>query len=202
MSQISKLLLALITLAIAPLIHAQESNGFISVSQDVDTSSQLSDEEIVMNAEQHEREHEQIDETERQVPLTAECIKNVSSSYGIHHDILFAILLVEGGTLGKPNSGNKDGTRDLSLFQINEINLPELKSSFGISREEVMNNGCLGAAIAARHLLRSIRGVAPPRNRMEYLSMLARYHSVTPEHNARYALKLAEKLEYLASIDD
>lgn len=159
------------------------------------------DAEIVADVEAQTEIQGVIDESERQVPLTADCIKRVSSGYGIHHDILFALLLVERGTLGETNRGNKDGTKDLSLFQINEINLPELNNSFGITREEVLNNGCLGAAIAARHLLRSIRGTPAPRNRMEYLSMLARYHSATPEHNARYALKLAEAFEYLASQD-
>lgn len=141
------------------------------------------------------------DQGRRLIPLTPECIKQVSAGYGVHPDILFAILLVEGGEVGKTNAGNGDGTKDLSLFQINEINLPELKENFGITREDVLNNGCLGAAIAARHLLRSVKGAPRPRNRMEYLSLLARYHSKTPEKNAAYALKLAEKLEYLESID-
>lgn len=142
-----------------------------------------------------------IDKSQRLVPLTPECIWRVSNFYGIHHDILFAILLTEGGSIGQTNKGNKDGTKDLSLFQINETNLPELDKSFGITREDVLNNGCLGAAIAARHLLISIRDAPPPTNRAEYLSMLARYHSKTPEHNAVYALKLEKNLNYLASMD-
>lgn len=183
------------------LLVAVLSNG-VFASNDIDFNAGKSPAEIIAEVEAKEEFQKVLDESEKTVPLTAECIKRVSSSYGIHHDILFAILIVEGGTLGKTNSGNKDGTRDLSLFQINEINLPELHDSFGITKEDVLNNGCLGAAIAARHLLRSIKGVRPPTNRMEYLSMLARYHSVTPKYNARYALNLAEAFDYLASLDE
>jgi len=141
------------------------------------------------------------DDEPKLIPLTAECITNVSHNYGVHPDILFAILLVEGGSVGETNKGNKNGTKDLNLFQFNESNIPEL-ASFGITRDDVLNDGCLAAAIATRHLLRSIDGQPVPTNEIEYLTLIARYHSKTPEKNAAYALKLKEAFEFIYANDD
>lgn len=134
-------------------------------------------------------------------PLTSECLKSVADHYGIHLDILFAILMVEGGTIGETSRPNKNGTKDLGLFQFNESNLPELKE-MGITREEMMNDGCLNAAVAARHLLRSIQGQPVPSTRLEYLQMLSRYHSKTPDKNLIYATKLGEAFESLYASDE
>lgn len=130
------------------------------------------------------------------IPLTPDCIKKVTTNYGVHPDILFAILLVERGTVGETNKGNSNGTKDLNLFQINEVNLPEL-TQYGITREDVLNDGCLAAAIATRHLLKAISGQPVPTNESEYLRLVARYHSVTPEKNAIYADKLKQAFEFL-----
>jgi hypothetical protein len=136
------------------------------------------------------------------IPLTKDCIDKSSSSYGVHPDILYAILLVEGGTVGETNHGNKNGTKDLNLFQINEINLPELYEEFGITRDQVLNDGCLNAAIAARHLVRSVAGQPNPTTPMEYLRLLARYHSADPTANLVYALKLKDAFEFLNKNSD
>lgn len=128
--------------------------------------------------------------------LDNECLHAVSVNYGVHPDILFAILYVERGTVGKTNSGNSNQTYDLGIFQINEIHLPEL-NEMQITREDVMNDGCLSAAVAARHLLKSIQNQPAPTSRLEYLQLLARYHSKTPEHNLTYALKLGEAFDFI-----
>lgn len=133
------------------------------------------------------------------IPLTKDCIDLASSSYGIHPDILYAILLVEGGTVGKTNKGNANGTKDLNLFQMNEINLKELLIEFGITREQVLNDGCLSAILAARHLIKSVAGQPQPQTRMDYLRILARYHSSEKNANEVYALKLQNAFEYLAN---
>lgn len=137
-------------------------------------------------------------DTGKLIPLTKECVDKATSAYGVHPDVMYAILLVEGGTVGETNHGNVNGTKDLNLFQINESNLPELMKEFGITRDQVLNDGCLAAAIATRHLLKSVAGQPEPKTKMEYLRILARYHSATPEYNMAYALRLKNAFEFLS----
>lgn len=140
--------------------------------------------------------------TGKLIPLTKDCVDKSSSAYGVHPDVMYAILLVEGGTVGETNHGNTNGTKDLNLFQFNESNLPELLKEFGITRDQVLNDGCLAAVIATRHLLKSVSGQPEPKTKMEYLRILARYHSATPEYNIAYALKLKNAFEYLSKHSD
>lgn len=128
-------------------------------------------------------------------PLTHECLIHAAKSYGIDPTILYAILMVEGGAnhvIGK----NSNGTNDLGYFQINDINADVLKKEFGITKEELLSDGCLNAAVAARHLLISISDVKEEiKTYDDYLAAIARYHSKTPKHNEAYRKKLALALE-------
>lgn len=134
-------------------------------------------------------------------PLSASCVNSASEFYGVHQDILYALLLTEGGTVGEASKENKNGTKDLNLFQMNEGNLPELAKEFGITKEQFMNDGCLGVAVAARHLLRSIEGKPIPTDGHSYLKYLALYHSANEPWNEIYANKLQSAFEFLAKID-
>jgi hypothetical protein len=66
-------------------------------------------------------------------PLTQQCVEEVIQESGIHPDVLFAIMMVEGGTVGEDaRRQNSNGTYDIGLMQINSIHLPEL-AKLGIS---------------------------------------------------------------------
>ena len=122
-------------------------------------------------------------------PLTTECIVEVSNKYSIHPDILFAVLMVEGGTVGKNSKSNDNGTYDIGPFQINSIHLPSLKER-GISETQLRNNGCVNAHVAGWHLRRVIMKASVLEtitDSKSYLRAIARYHSATPAYNQRYA---------------
>lgn len=121
-------------------------------------------------------------------PMTDACFIEASQTYGIHPDVMLAFLMVEGGTVGQNSRKNRDGSYDIGLFQINTIHLKTL-AQFGITEEELRNDGCLNARVAAWHIARVVtpevmEGIETEE---EYLSALARYHSVTPKHNKVYA---------------
>lgn len=132
-------------------------------------------------------------------PLTWECLQNSSAKHGIHIDVLLAILLVEGGTVGKNNAGNTNGTYDIGPFQINVIHLPELQR-MGVNETQLRNNGCVNAEVAAWHLRRVVMTPNILRtitDEESYLRALARYHSATPGPNERYANLLRRAFQRL-----
>lgn len=135
-------------------------------------------------------------------PLTTQCIERASAQYGIHTDVLFAILLVEGGTVGKDSKANDNGTYDIGPFQINSMHRKEL-ASIGVDEQRLRNDGCVNAMVAARHLKRTITPemLKSVRTQEDYLSVLANYHSATPKHNKIYADKLLKAFSRLYSSD-
>jgi len=132
------------------------------------------------------------------VPLTADCIAAVSQAYEIHHDVLFAILLVEGGTVGKNSRANDNGSYDIGPFQINTIHLDAI-ANLGVSEAELRNNGCVNAEVAAWHLNRVLtpQVLANVTDDESYLRAIALYHSATPTFNKIYASKLRREFERL-----
>lgn len=126
-------------------------------------------------------------------PLTAECLQGAAQRHGVHTDVLLAILMVEGGTVGKNSRGNNNGSYDIGPFQINSIHRGTLKR-MGVSEEALRNNGCLNAEVAAWHIRRTLSPEVLSRVHDEdsYLRAIARYHSVTPAKNRIYADKLRE----------
>lgn len=135
-------------------------------------------------------------------PLTAECMKVASQSYGIHQDILYAILLVEGGSVGRDSKANKNGTYDIGLFQINSMHRKTFESQ-GISEEELRDDGCTNAIAAAWHLKRVLTPdvISEIKTQDDYLRAIALYHSATPEFNKIYAAKLRKAFERMYASD-
>ncbi|WP_326430476.1 lytic transglycosylase domain-containing protein (plasmid) [Stutzerimonas frequens] len=131
-------------------------------------------------------------------PLTSECLKTVAQEYEIHPDVLLALLIVEGGTVGQNSRANKNGSYDIGLFQINTIHREDL-AAIGVSEESLRNDGCLNAAVAGWHLRRVLTSevMATVTDDESYLRALARYHSATPEYNEIYADKLRTAFAYL-----
>lgn len=135
-------------------------------------------------------------------PLSTQCIQRASAQYGIHTDILFAILMVEGGTVGRDSRANSNGTYDIGLFQINSMHRKEL-ASIGIDERELRNDGCVNAMVAARHLKKVItpKMLSNVRTQDDYLRMIANYHSATPKYNKIYADKLLNAFTKLYASD-
>jgi hypothetical protein len=136
------------------------------------------------------------------VPLSSTCIVKAAHGYDLHTDILLAILMVEGGTVGANSKPNDNGSYDIGPFQINSIHRSKLKE-MGISEAELRDNGCMNAAVAAWHL----HSVLTPEvlesitDQDSYLSAIARYHSTTPTYNHIYANKLKAAFGKLYSQD-
>jgi len=136
------------------------------------------------------------------IPLTAHCVEAVSAAYEIHPDVLYALALVEQGTVGQDNKGNSNGTYDIGPFQINSIHRKELME-YGVSENELRNNGCTNAEAAAWHLRNvvSVDDEAKVSDRQSYLRLIARYHSITPKYNEIYANKLGKAFDLMYKDD-
>lgn len=131
-------------------------------------------------------------------PLTPQCLRDAAEAQQIHPDIMFAILMVEGGTVGSNSAPNQNGTYDIGLFQINSMHRRTIES-MGVTEDMLRNDGCINAAVAAWHL----RKVLPLDKEAqittddEYLRAIATYHSATPRYNRIYADKLRKAFEYM-----
>ncbi|ETV56015.1 lytic transglycosylase domain-containing protein [Pseudomonas aeruginosa] len=136
------------------------------------------------------------------VPLTATCLSEVAAAYQVHPDILLAILLVEGGTVGQVSRMNSNGTYDIGPFQINSTHRSAL-AAMHISEDELRNNGCTNAAVAGWLLRRavSVEEEQQIKTPDEYLRAIARYHSTTPEYNQIYAERLKKAFSLLYAYD-
>ncbi len=109
-------------------------------------------------------------------PVTAECVRHAGEFYGVHPDILYAIQIVEGGTVGKDGDRpNSDGTKDIGAAQINSIHLEEL-AALNISEEELRNNGCLNVYVQARYVSIVLSQVKRMNSEEDYFYAIARYH--------------------------
>ncbi len=123
-------------------------------------------------------------------PVTAQCVEHSADFYQVHPDILYAILLVERGEVGKATVDvNSDGTRDIGPAQVNSIHLPELRE-LGISETELKSDGCLNIYVQARYLSIVLSQVDSIQSEEEYLFAIARYHNKDRKIATPYVLKL------------
>lgn len=130
--------------------------------------------------------------------LTSQCITQAAQRFQLHPDILYAILMVEGGTVGKDSKANKNGSYDIGLFQLNSIHRDTFKA-LGVSEELLRNDGCVNATAAAWHLHRTLTPevVSKIQTEDDYLRAIALYHSATPQYNIIYAEKLRKAFSKL-----
>jgi len=131
-------------------------------------------------------------------PLTSQCLMTVAKRYEIHPDVLLALLMVEGGSVGENSRSNQNGSYDIGLFQLNTIHLPAL-AALSITEDELRNDGCLNAAVAGWHLRRVLtpKVLSEITDDESYLRAIALYHSATPRFNEIYANKLRSAFAYL-----
>lgn len=107
---------------------------------------------------------------------TIQAITNASQKYKVPADKLTAIAIVETG-LGRYNkvNKNKNGTKDVGLFQINDINRNTC-IEYNLHSDE-------GSALCAAKLLNLYRKKYP----VDYYAV---YHSKTPDKKVLYKQKI------------
>lgn len=139
---------------------------------------------------------------EHVTPMTSECIQNAAHRYSIHPDVLYAILLVEGGTVGRTSKPNSNGTYDIGPAQINSTHRSRL-AALNISEEELRDNGCTNITVAAWHLSSVLTTdvLLTVTDQNSYLKAIALYHSATPKFNDIYAEKLRKAFAILYAGD-
>ena len=119
-----------------------------------------------------------------------DCVELAADKYGVPVSLVEAILKVEGGRVGQAVR-NSNGTEDLGPMQINTIWLPRL-APYGITRRQLQHDRCInilaGSWILARQL-QTAKNMEGPVERRVWWGIGA-YHSRTPQHNVKYALKV------------
>lgn len=117
------------------------------------------------------------------------CIDMAAQHYNINHEILSAVLAVEGGKTGMKKR-NKNGSYDTGPMQINSSWMPELGRR-GISEYAVTNDYCTNILVGAWILSGELRRAGDPRiNTAEYWQAIGRYNSSTPYFNSMYAVRV------------
>lgn len=123
-------------------------------------------------------------------PLPADlksCALAAARRYHVHEQLFLAVLATEGGRVGQIVR-NRNGSYDMGPAQINSIHLPEL-ARLGITRDQVINDGCLNLQIGAWILARALDGQSPS-NPGEFWRRVGNYNSATPTHNVTYQAKV------------
>jgi len=118
-------------------------------------------------------------------PASIACVIQAAARQRVPANMLLAIASIEGGKNGEV-ARNKNGTADLSHFQINSDTFAREVAPLGVKLDDVLWRGCLNAEIAA-YLLAKRLG---ENDTDDYWSRAANYHSKTPEFNAIYRRKL------------
>lgn len=114
------------------------------------------------------------------------CIVPAAQRQGLNPQILRAILQVESSMRPDVVNHNANGTIDVGMAQINSIHFPEL-SRWGITPQKLLDP-CVATHVAAWHLKRGL-----VKHGDTWFGVAA-YHSVTPEHNARYQALVRKEL--------
>jgi len=121
-------------------------------------------------------------------PRVEACIEEAGRSFAISPLSLRVLYRMEGGTLGKV-SQNTNGTVDIGPMQINSWWLPKIAPA-GINYEMLRDDPCTNVYVAAwifeGELLRAKGDIA---------MAIAKYHSPTPVHQARYLKRVTQILD-------
>lgn len=124
----------------------------------------------------------------------ADCVQLTADRFGLPVSIIQAILKVEGGRVGQAVR-NSNGTEDLGPMQINTVWLPRL-AEYGVTRRQLQHDRCVnilvGTWILASQLQAAKEMEGPAQRRLWW--GIGAYHSRTPQHNVKYALKVWQAL--------
>ena len=122
-------------------------------------------------------------------PVTHQCIHETAQNYQLPTTLIYAVLAVEGGTVGKMST-NTNGTYDMGPMQINTIWLEH----FGdyVSPSDILYNGCINVQVGA-WILRSRINEADGH----FWKGVGGYHSRTPDKNRLYQEKVYTQAQKL-----
>ena len=127
-------------------------------------------------------------------PLGA-CISHAAKQYHLPELLYRAILLTEGGRVGHI-SRNPNGSYDMGPAQVNSMHLAEL-ADMGISKDQIINDGCLNIHIGA-WILAGALGGRTPDNAAEFWRRVGNYNSSTPKYNVAYQRKVWKNVQIAA----
>lgn len=113
-------------------------------------------------------------------PITHQCIYAAAQYQQLPVELLYAVMEREGGKVGTVKQ-NKDGSKDLGVFQINSRWLP-MFAHYGISKYDLIYNGCVSAQAGAFILKREILRAG------DFWTGVGNYHSHTPKFHTPYML--------------
>ena len=123
------------------------------------------------------------------------CVTHAARQYHVPELLYRAILLTEGGRIGGI-SQNTNGSYDMGPAQVNSTHLPEL-ARMGITRDRVINDGCLNIHIGAWVLAGALGGHTPD-NAAEFWRRVGNYNSSTPRYNVAYQRKVWKNVQLAA----
>lgn len=115
------------------------------------------------------------------------CALDAARRYHVHEGLFLAVLATEGGRVGQIHR-NDNGSYDMGPAQINSTHLPELATK-GITREQVIQDGCLNIQIGAWILARELDG-SSPSDAAGFWKRVGNYNSRTPKYNVEYQKKV------------
>jgi hypothetical protein len=125
------------------------------------------------------------------VPFFA-CMIAAASFHHLPVQALAAIQSVEGGTVGAI-VGNKDGSADLGVMQVNSQWVPAIaratRTREDVVRYKLIQDGCFSVKVAAAIL--DVYKVEAHGNMLEAVGF---YHSHTPDLKAAYQTKVLAAL--------
>ncbi len=116
--------------------------------------------------------------------VTAACVAHAARAYSLPVMLLQGILATEGGHVGEIHK-NANGSYDMGPAQVNSTWLPTLAAQ-GITRAQILNDGCLNVRIGAWILGQAMKG-ADPSQPGQFWQHVGAYNSETPRYNQRYA---------------
>lgn len=117
----------------------------------------------------------------------AACIDKAATAFGIDSLPLEILRDVEGGRPGL-SSPNSNGTRDLGVMQINTTWLPQL-ATMGITEADVRDDACINVYVATYILVQEWKRAG------DVALAMARYHSPTPQYQARYLGRIQDAID-------
>jgi hypothetical protein len=118
-------------------------------------------------------------------PATVECVVQAAAKQAVPANVLLAIASIEGGKNGEIIR-NKNGSADISHFQINTDTYRTELAPYGVRLYDLQWRGCYNAEIAAFLLGKRLR----EPGKQDFWTKAANYHSKTPQFNAIYRKKL------------
>lgn len=130
--------------------------------------------------------------------ISKKCIEATEARFGIHRGVMMAIYKVEGGTNGKTSGKNKNGSRDLGNFQVNDaVWTPLFRRKFNVTRDDIIHKPCINYQAANYILWRYMR--QQKNSKADFWWKVCRYHSGTKKYRKIYCDKLTRAWYNLVS---